>query len=206
MNTVPRLRVALYVRVSTGAQTHENQLPELEQLARTHGYAVVARFAEEASTAKRRPVFERMMADAKRGAFDLVAVWSLDRFGRSMAGNVADALALNRAGVQLVSVREPWLDTGGPIRDLLLAIFSWVAEQERRRLSERTKAGLARVRQRGSRSGRPIGRPPRLDAATVAAAVRLAAEGRSGRQIAVALKIPRSTVRRALATPPAAVL
>jgi DNA invertase Pin-like site-specific DNA recombinase len=81
----------------------------------------------------------------------------------------------------------------------VLAIFSWVAEQERTRLVERTKAGLARVREHGSRSGRPIGRPRRLDAKTVAAVRCLAGEGRSGRQIAVALKVPRSTVRRALA-------
>jgi hypothetical protein len=56
------------------------------------------------------------MTDAKRGAFDVLLVWSLDRFGRSMAGNVNDALALDRAGVELLSVREPWLDTGGPVR------------------------------------------------------------------------------------------
>lgn len=200
MKATTRPRAALYLRVSTNLQAHENQLPELEQLARTRGYAVAARFEEAATTGKRRPVFERMMAEAKRGAFDLVAVWSLDRFGRNMAGNVVDVLALDRAGVQLVSVREPWLDTGGPVRDLLLAIFSWVAEQERRRLSERTKAGLARVRDRGSRSGRPIGRPRRLNAVDVAAVLRLAHAGRSGRQIAVALKVPRTTVRRALAT------
>lgn len=193
-----RPRAALYVRVSTNAQAPENQKPELERLARTRKLAVVATFEEAASAAKRRPVFDRMMEDARRGTFDVLAVWSLDRFGRSMAGNVADVLALDRAGVQLVSVREPWLDTGGPVRDLLLAIFSWVAEQERRRLGERTKAGLARVREHGSRSGRPIGRPRRLDAQTAAAVVRLAAEGRSGRQIAVALKVPRRTVRRAL--------
>jgi DNA invertase Pin-like site-specific DNA recombinase len=100
-----------------------------------------------------------MMAEAKRGRFDVLIVWSLDRFGRSLAGNVADVLAFDRAGVQLVSVREPWLDTGG--RDLLLAIFSWVAEQERRRLGERTKAGLARVREHGTRK-----RPPDRSSAT----------------------------------------
>jgi DNA invertase Pin-like site-specific DNA recombinase len=84
-----RPRAALYIRVSTGAQTAENQRPELEQLARTRGLAVVATFEEAASAAKRRPVFERMMEGAKRGLFDVVAVWSLDRFGRSMAGNLA---------------------------------------------------------------------------------------------------------------------
>ena len=89
-------------------------------------------------------------------------MWSLDRFGRSMAGNVNDALALDAAGVKLISVREPWLDTGGPVRDLLLAIFSWVAEQELRRLVERTRAGIERARAKGTKSGKPIGRPRRL--------------------------------------------
>ena len=65
-----------------------------------------------------------MMTDARRGAFNVLLVWSIDRFGRSMAGNVNDALALDDAGVKIASVREPWLDTGGPVRDLLLAIFS----------------------------------------------------------------------------------
>jgi DNA invertase Pin-like site-specific DNA recombinase len=196
-----RIRAAAYVRVSTGGQTTTNQQLELERLARTRGFDIVATFEESASTSKARPVFQRMMQEAKRGVFDVVAVWSLDRFGRSMAGNVADALALDRAGVLLVSVREPWLDTGGPVRDLLLAIFSWVAEQEKRRLGERTRAALARVRERGSRSGKPIGRPRRLDSVTVTAIRKLSAEGRSARQIAMALKMPRSTVRRAIRAP-----
>jgi DNA invertase Pin-like site-specific DNA recombinase len=201
----PSKKCAIYLRVSTGEQTAENQRPDVERLATARGLEIVETYEETGSAAKRRPVFERMMADAKARRFDVVAVWALDRFGRSMAGNVADALALDRAGVKLLSVREPWLDTGGPVRDLLLAIFSWVAEQERARLVERTKAGLARVRERGSKSGKPIGRPRRLDGATVAAVAKLAAEGRSGRAIAMALRLPRTTVRRAMAgqNPPA---
>ena len=58
-----------------------------------------------------------MMKGARRCAFQVLLVRSLDRFGRSMAGNVSDALALDRAGVELISLREPWLDTGGPVRD-----------------------------------------------------------------------------------------
>jgi DNA invertase Pin-like site-specific DNA recombinase len=193
------LRAALYLRVSTDEQTAANQRPDVERLTASRGLAIVETYEETASAAKKRPVFERMMADAKARRFDVLVVWALDRFGRSMAGNVADALALDKAGVKLISVREPWLDTGGPVRDLLLAIFSWVAQEERNRLIERTKAGLARVRERGSKSGKPIGRPRRLDGATVAAVAKLAAEGRSSRAIAVALKLPRTTVRRALA-------
>jgi DNA invertase Pin-like site-specific DNA recombinase len=119
-----------------------------------------------------------------------------------MAGNVSDALALDRAGVELISLREPWLDTGGPVRDLLLAIFSWVAEQEIRRLVERTNAGIERARLKGTKSGKPIGRPPRLLRIEVERAAALHAKGRSVRAIANAMDVPRSTVARALASHP----
>jgi hypothetical protein len=74
---------------------------------------------------------------------------------------VADVRELGRIGCQVVSVREPWLDTGGPTRDLLLAIFGWVAEHERERLRQRVRAGLDRARSEGKRLGRPpAGMPP----------------------------------------------
>jgi len=136
-------RAAIYLRVSTEQQTVENQRLDLQRAVKARGLAISATYAERASAAKQRPAFDRMMTDARRGAFDVLVVWSLDRFGRSMAGNVNDALVLDGAGVAIVSVREPWLDTGGPVRDLLLAIFSWVAEQELRRLVERTRVGCS---------------------------------------------------------------
>jgi DNA invertase Pin-like site-specific DNA recombinase len=191
---------AIYLRVSTDGQTVDNQRPELERLAEARCLGVVATYAENASATKRRPVFERMMTDAKRGAFDVLLVWSLDRFGRSMAGNVNDVLALDRAGVKLLSVREPWLDTGGPVRDLLLATFSWVAEQELRRLVERTRAGIERARLNGTRSGKPIGRPQRLVGVDVQRALTMHAAGRSVGAIASSMGVPRSTIARALAT------
>jgi putative DNA-invertase from lambdoid prophage Rac len=192
-------RAALYLRVSGApGQTVDNQLPELEALVSRRGMTIIQVYEEIQSAAKARPVFKEMLEDAMRGQFDVVCVWALDRFGRSMAGNIRDVLALERAGIELVSVREPWLDTGGPVRDLLLAIFSWIAEQERARIVERTNAGLARVRAHGSKSGKPIGRPRRLDRETVDEVIRLHWLGRSSRQIAMALKLPRRTVRRAL--------
>jgi DNA invertase Pin-like site-specific DNA recombinase len=68
-----------------------------------------------------RPVFDRMVRDAHQGAFDVLVVWALDRFGRSMVGNLQAVLDLDRCGVQVVSVREPWLDTGSAVRPLLIA-------------------------------------------------------------------------------------
>jgi putative DNA-invertase from lambdoid prophage Rac len=191
-------RCAVYTRVSTDEQVTENQEPDIDRLVASRGFEVVARFSEKKSTRKHRPEFERMLTDAHAGRFDVVVIWALDRFGRDTIGNMLAVRDLDRLGVQLVSVRESWLDTTGPTRTLLVAIFSWVAEQEREQRSARTKAGLARVRERGSKSGRPIGRPRRLDDTTIARARELAAKGRSSREIAVALKLPRRTVRRAL--------
>src|SRR5258708_21280812 len=112
-----------------------------------------------------------MMVDAKGGRFRVLLIWSLDRFGRNMQRNIGDVLELDRLGVQVVSVKEPWLDQQGPARSLLLAVFSWVAEQEAVRLSERTLAGLARARA----AGRIGGHPPVLSTPIDAALARVAA-------------------------------
>ena len=112
-----------------------------------------------------------------------------------MTGNLAAVLELDRLGVQVVSVREPWLDTGGPVRSLLVAIFSWVAEQETAQRSARTLAGMARARANGKR----IGRPRAMVDVTKARA--LHAQGDSIRKIAQRLHVPRSTVSDALRRP-----
>jgi DNA invertase Pin-like site-specific DNA recombinase len=138
-----------------------------------------------------------MMADAAAGRFNVLVVWAIDRFGRSMMGNLQDVTALDKAGVAVVSVREPWLDTAGPTRGLLLAIFSWVAEQERARLIERTKAGIARARAAGKAIGRPKTR-----AVDVAAARALLATGQSVRAASRALGVPLATLQRALLSSP----
>jgi DNA invertase Pin-like site-specific DNA recombinase len=147
-------KVAVYYRVSTNMQTAECQKPEVEALLRVRGMVAEVVYEERASAAKRRPRFDAMMADAAAGRFNVLVVWALDRFGRSMGGNVRDLLALDKAGVRVVSVKEPWLDTAGPVRELLVAIFSWVAQQERERLIERTRAGIAAARARGMDWGR----------------------------------------------------
>jgi DNA invertase Pin-like site-specific DNA recombinase len=190
------MRVAIYLRVSSEVQTTANQVPEVEQLGRQRGQ-VVRRYEETGSAAKRRPAFEAMLKDARRGTFDVLVIWAIDRFGRSMVGNLQDLLELDRVGVQVVSVREPWLDTAGPTRGLLVAIFSWCAEQERARLIERTRAGMARAKRHGTRSGRKIGRPKaRVDVDAARAAI---AAGASQRGAAAALGVPLATLQRALA-------
>lgn len=174
------MKTAIYLRVSTAQQTVENQRPDVERLVATRGYSVVVRFEEQASASGRRPEFERMMAAAGAGEFQVLVVWAIDRFGRSMGGNIADVLALDKAGVKVVSVKEPWMDTGGPVRELLVAIFSWVAQQEKARLIERTKAGLAGARARGVRLGRPSETLVAADARAVIVAAWISGGRRGG--------------------------
>lgn len=185
-------RAAIYLRVSKDEQATENQVPDVRRLARTRGLAVVETYQERASAAKARPEFDRMMRDAHRGMFDVLIVWALDRLGRSMVGNLQAVLALDAGGVHVVSVRESWLDTGGAVRPLLIAIFSWIAEQERAQIVARTLAGLARARKRGVH----LGRPERVIDLPRARTMR--AKGLSFREVARRLRVPVATIHRAL--------
>lgn len=151
-------RAALYVRVSTDRQTARNQIAEVRQLAVARGYEPGV-YEEVESAAKARPVLDRMLADVRAGRVQAVAVWALDRLHRSMTGAINTVLELDRLGVPVLSVLERWFDTSGPVRPLLVAIFGWMAEQERTRLIERTRAGVERARRQGSGWG--VHRPRR---------------------------------------------
>ena len=188
-------RAAVYLRVSSdnGRQTTENQREEVVQLTRARGFEPVI-FEEMESAVKARPVLDRMLADVRAGRVHAVAVWALDRLHRSMAGAINTVLELDRLGVPVLSVREGWLDTSGPVRPLLVAIFGWVAEQERTRLIERTKAGLERARREGKRLGRPPASPVLLHAARD-----LVATGVPVAEAARRKGVARSTLQRFLA-------
>jgi excisionase family DNA binding protein len=120
------------------------------------------RYIETVSgAAKVRPELARLLADAHAGQFGAVVVWALDRLGRGGIAEIATLVKkLDAAKVALVSVKEPWADTSGPARDLLVAVMAWVAAQERARLSERTRAGLVLARARLEKEGRNLGRRP----------------------------------------------
>lgn len=159
------MTTAIYVRVSTDKQTAENQLADLYRLAQARGLGGPTLYSETESAAKKRPVLENLMTACRRGEHRTVLVWALDRLDRSMYSCIGRVLELDRLGVTVVSLREPWLDTSGPVRSLLVAIFGWVAEQERERLIERTKAGLARAKRAGKKLGRPRASPVAVRAA-----------------------------------------
>lgn len=146
---------AVYLRVSSERQTLESQKADTFALAKLRGFTVGECFEEQISAVKRRPAFNAMLEQARAGRFGAVIVWALDRFGRTLQKNLKDVWSLDDAGVALLSVREPWLDTSGPTRGLLLAVFAWVAEQERTRLIERVRAFQAMRREHGQAVGRP---------------------------------------------------
>lgn len=81
-------RAAIYLRGSKGERHTDNQRPDVERVMATRGLELVVEYEEKASAAKARPVFDQMMRDAHRGMFDVLVVWALDRFGRTMVGNL----------------------------------------------------------------------------------------------------------------------
>lgn len=188
------MKVAIYARVSTKdkGQDTENQLAQLREFSQKQGWTMFAEYVDQESGAKgERSEFQRMFRDASRRKFDVLLFWSLDRLSRE--GVLETLQHLNRLtsyGVAYRSFTEQYFDSCGIFKDAVISILATVAKQERVRLSERTKAGLALARSKGRQIGRP-----RL---TVQAAdiARLKAQGHSLRSIGRSLGISEASVRR----------
>lgn len=190
----PPLRAAVYLRVSNEFLTLENQRQGVDAIVKARGLEPTYYEETASAVAAKRPEYARMMDDARRGRVGVVVVWALDRLHRNMNQCLATVVELDRLGVAVVSVQEGWLDTSGPVRSLLVAIFGWVAEQERARLIERTKAGMARAKAAGRRPGRPAETSPIM----LGAAADLVRGGCSVKAAAKEKGVPRSSLRRYL--------
>jgi DNA invertase Pin-like site-specific DNA recombinase len=153
------IRCGIYARISTndGRQDTDNQLVELREYAARQGYQIVHEYIDQASgKTSDRDAFKKLTEDASRRAFDTVLVWSLDRFTREGVLETFEHIRrLTSYGVAFESYTERHFRTTGPAGELMLAIAAWIAKQERIRISERTKAGLARARRQGKVPGRP---------------------------------------------------
>ena len=152
------MNVAIYLRVSKedGSQDEANQAPDCLQLCEARGWPDPVMFSERASGASTdRPEWRGLVDLARRGICNVIVVWAFDRVGRSFWETMDDVRKLDAYGCRLISVRENWLDTGGPMGPVLVAFCAWAAEQERSRMIERTKAGIERARAKGKRIGRP---------------------------------------------------
>ena len=186
------MKAALYLRISTDKQELENQLEPLKKFAKGRGLKVVQVYRDMATGKNsNRPALNKMLKDAHRHAFDVIVVWALDRLSREgMSRTVQLIEMLERMGIGVISYSEPYLDTTNELaRNILLALVSTLAKAERERISERTKAGLARVK----RSGKKLGRPP-VASKKRTRAVKLLKKGYNIRQVAKQLGVSRSSV------------
>ncbi|RYZ60701.1 MAG: recombinase family protein, partial [Chitinophagaceae bacterium] len=149
----PYMKVAIYARVSTvgKGQDTENQSSTLREYCQRMGYQVYDEYIDEVSggTAE-RPQFKRLFEDAARRHFDLVLFWSLDRWSREgTRATIRYMEQLEAYGVDYRSYTEQYIDSSGIFKDVILALLSTLARQEKIRLSERVRAGLARSKKRG---------------------------------------------------------
>lgn len=153
------MKAAIYARVSKddGSQTTENQLLELRRFAQSQNWTIHKEYIDHASGAKSdREQFQVMLKDASKRKFDVLVVWASDRLTREGAYQTMHYLkTLDSYGVRFRSYTESFLDTTGPVRDLLIAIAGWLAQQEREKIRIRTLAGQARARAQGKTIGRP---------------------------------------------------
>ena len=156
------MRVAIYGRVSTDdkGQDPENQLTQLRAWCANAGHHIVAEYVDQESGRKgpeRRKQFAALFDDASRRKFDCVLFWALDRFSREgMVPTILHLQRLSAYGVAFHSYTEAHLATDNElVRNILLATLASLAKVEAQKISERTKAGMARAKAKGKRIGRP---------------------------------------------------
>lgn len=190
-------RAALYLRVSTGEQTTENQRIDLERVVSKSGWSIAAIYQDTMSGAKgrgERPQYDRMLKDATRREFDIVAAWSVDRLGRSLQDLLGFLNELHKLGIDLY-LHQQALDTATPAGRAMFAMCGVFAEFERSLIRERVIAGQVRARANGKR----IGRAPH--GANIEAEVwRLRSKLMGKGKIARTLGIGTGSVQRILAT------
>lgn len=198
-------RVAFYLRVSTDAQTAENQQRDLKRLAEYRGWTVVGEYRDQgisgAAGRDKRPELDRLLKDAARRRFDVVAFWAVDRLGRS-TGKVATIMEeLDALGVQQFYHKEA-IDTSTPHGRAMLQMAAVFAELERGMIRERVIAGLERARAespevRAAKGKKVIGRPtlPENLRRTI---VDLRGAGKSIREVAKGAGVSTATVQKVL--------
>jgi DNA invertase Pin-like site-specific DNA recombinase len=148
-------KVAIYSRVSGSGQNPEMQIRELQAYCRTRGWKIAGEYSDRTSGAlDSRPELNRLMADADRRRFDVVAVWKFDRFARSVS-HLLRALETFRAlGIEFLSLSEN-IATSTPTGKMVFTVLGSVAELERSLIGERVKAGLRNAKANGVKLGRP---------------------------------------------------
>jgi putative DNA-invertase from lambdoid prophage Rac len=193
------LRVGLYARVSTAEQqTLPMQVSTMRDYAERRGWTVTACIEDIGSGAKERPKRQELIKMAKRREIDIILVWRLDRWGRSVTDLLSSLQDLASMGVGFVSINDA-LDLTTPSGRALVGMLAVFAEFERDLLRERVKAGMAAARKRGKHCGRPADARAKYEEV-----YELSDRGLNKTQIADKLGIGRTSVLRALAEQKAA--
>ncbi len=192
------LRAAMYLRVSTGEQTVENQIRDLDAAATQRGWVILASYTDQGiSGAKgrdQRPALDGMLKDATRGKFDVVMCWAVDRMGRSLGDLVGTLQELHAAKVDLF-LHQQAIDTTTPAGRAMFGMMGVFAEFERSMIQARVKAGLARAKA-NPRPGAKVGGRPKVADSTEAAIRGYLAAGVGIGKIARTLGVGSSTVQR----------
>lgn len=187
-------RAALYVRVSTDAQTVENQMRELRQVAVRRGWDVVEVYSDAGISGAKgrngRPGLDSVLKDATRRKFDIVMAWAIDRLGRSLVDLLGTIGHLEACGVDLYLDQQS-IDTTTPMGKLVFQVTGAFAEFERTMIRQRIKAGLKRAVAQGVKLGRP-----KIDSATERKVRQQLAKGVGILKVAKSLGIGTGTVQR----------
>ena len=187
-------RAALYVRVSTDAQTLENQIRELRQVAERRGWNVVEVYRDAGISGAKgrngRPGLDTMLKDASRRKFDIVMAWAIDRLGRSLSDLLDTIQHLEACRVDLYLDQQA-IDTTTPKGKLVFQLTGAFAEFERTMIRQRIKAGLKRAVAQGVKLGRP-----KIDSATERKVRKQLAKGVGTLKVARSLGIGTGTVQR----------
>jgi DNA invertase Pin-like site-specific DNA recombinase len=188
------MKAAIYARVSTTnhGQDVSMQTRELRQFAEARGWQITGEYIDAGVSGAKdsRPELNRLMADAHKRRFDVVAVWRFDRFARSVSHLLRALETFNALGIAFVSLSEQ-MDTTTPTGKMVFTVLGAVAELERSLIAERVRAGLRNARAKGKRLGRPR---VSVDVARIAT---LRASGASWPKIARELGVSVGTVYEA---------
>jgi DNA invertase Pin-like site-specific DNA recombinase len=190
------MRVAIYARVSTKdkGQDTENQLHQLREFAERHG-TIYKVFTDQESGGKAdRTEFKALLLEAYQQKFDLVVFWRLDRFSREGAlATLRYLKELKDHRVNYKSFTEPYLDSLGPFGDVIVSMLATIAAQDLIKISENTKAALAKKKVAGLQLGAPTKSIELIEQVRC-----LKGGGAPNQAIARALKMSPSTVAKYL--------
>jgi DNA invertase Pin-like site-specific DNA recombinase len=191
-----KVRAALYARCSTldKGQDPELQLQPLREYCKHRGFTVSGEFIDNgvSGSKDRRPQLDRLLDAARKRQIDIILVWKLDRFGRSLRQLITSLDELTGLGVGFISYQDN-IDLTTAQGRLMCHVLGAMSEFERELTRERVKAGLQNARRKGVKLGRKPLMPIMHDKV-----VELRNQGASLRTIASKLELSLGSVHKSL--------